>query len=76
MRMQLSHLDIFLVLQEIEQEDLLWQQRRSKESKNQPLENKTGSTQPSQEKESAVPATENVDAEATKTQSTRKLNFF
>lgn len=76
MRMQLSHLSISLVLQEIEQEDLLWQQRRSKEPKDQPLENKTESTQLSQEKEPAVPATESVDAETTKTQPGRKLNFF
>lgn len=69
---------LLLVLQEIEQEDLLWQQKQ-KPAREPTQEDSTEKppTQKSEGKESAVPFTASADEETMrKTQSTRKLNFF
>ena len=66
-----------LVLREIEQEDTLWQQKHSKETKKTSTEPEKQPTHSSQGKESTVPAAGSADEETMKkTQSTRKVNFF
>lgn len=71
-------LTVPLVMREIEQEDVLWRekQKSAKEAAQSAPEEKSP-TQKSEGKESVVPSTASADEETmTKTQSTRKLNFF